>query len=495
VYTREIKNAINYDRTQHPERTNATFGRVTEVLENVLGPKSDEVISSLKQKLGSVQMNTELSEDHAEQIVSTLNAHALSPDQLQNIASQLQSSEISTKEALALHKKYKVPVSHLEKDIIPVAGNGCWIQDTKGNWYIDMDSNYSATNLGMNNPEIAQGLYNQANQLISMKEDRVQIARTRFLKEITEMMPKKLTYFYWQNSGGEAVDKALKIAKAYTDSKQVIAFKNGFHGRTHGAVSVTWNKDYRKPFHLHNEEWVHFAEFNDIESVKTLVEETGAKIIIMEMVQGEEAGNLPADPEFIEQLWKLKEEKDLVIIDDEVQAGFGRTAVKEGDWFACQSYDVIPDIITIGKSFGASYPVTAVVTTEEISQSMKPGYDGSTFGGNPMAMTSALIATRQMKEQKITKNVIARSKQIFDGLNQLQQKHDMIKDLQGRGLMISISLGSEENVSKAQEKLKEHGVKTSLSTGKYLRFLPPTIISESEVNLVLDRLDTSLQQC
>ena len=495
MYTREIKNAINYDRTQHPERTNATFGRVTEVLENVLGPKSDEVISSLKQKLGSVQMNTELSEDHAEQIVSTLNAHALSPDQLQNIASQLQSSEISTKEALALHKKYKVPVSHLEKDIIPVAGNGCWIQDTKGNWYIDMDSNYSATNLGMNNPEIAQGLYNQANQLISMKEDRVQIARTRFLKEITEMMPKKLTYFYWQNSGGEAVDKALKIAKAYTDSKQVIAFKNGFHGRTHGAVSVTWNKDYRKPFHLHNEEWVHFAEFNDIESVKTLVEETGAKIIIMEMVQGEEAGNLPADPEFIEQLWKLKEEKDLVIIDDEVQAGFGRTAVKEGDWFACQSYDVIPDIITIGKSFGASYPVTAVVTTEEISQSMKPGYDGSTFGGNPMAMTSALIATRQMKEQKITKNVIARSKQIFDGLNQLQQKHDMIKDLQGRGLMISISLGSEENVSKAQEKLKEHGVKTSLSTGKYLRFLPPTIISESEVNLVLDRLDTSLQQC
>jgi acetylornithine/succinyldiaminopimelate/putrescine aminotransferase len=259
-------------------------------------------------------------------------------------------------------------------------------------------------------------------------------------------------------------------------------------------VSVTWNKDYRKPFHLHNEEWVHFAEFNDIESVKTLVEETGARIIIMEMVQGEEAGNLPADPEFIKQLWKLKEEKDLIIIDDEVQAGFGRTAVKEGDWFACQSYDVTPDIITIGKSFGASYPVTAVVTTEEISQSMKPGYDGSTFGGNPMAMTSALIATRQMKEQKITKNVIERSKQIFNGLNQLQEKHDMIKDLQGRGLMISVSLGSEENVTAVQNKLKENGVKTSLSTGKYLRFLPPTIISESEVNLVLDRLNTSIQQ-
>ncbi|MBS3802804.1 MAG: aspartate aminotransferase family protein [Candidatus Thermoplasmatota archaeon] len=495
MYTREIKNAINYDRTKHPERTNATFGRVAEVLENVLESKSDELIISLQKKLGSVEMDAELSEEHAEKIVSTLNAHALTPDQLHAIALQLQSSEISTEEALALHKKYKVPVSHLEKDIIPVAGNGCWIQDTKGNWYIDMDSNYSATNLGMSNPEIGQGLYNQANLLISMKEDRVQIARTRFLKEMSDMMPKDLNYFYWQNSGGEAVDKALKIAKAYTDSKQVIAFKNGFHGRTHGAVSVTWNEAYRKPFHLNNEDWVHFATFNDIESVKKLVEKTGTKIIIMEMIQGEEAGNLPADPDFIKQLWNLKKEKDLIIIDDEVQAGFGRTAVKKGDWFACQSYQVVPDIMTIGKSFGGSYPVTAVVTNEKISQSMKPGYDGSTFGGNPMAMTSALIATRQMKEQEITKNVIARSKQFFDGLEQLQQKNDMIEDIQGRGLMISLLLGSEENVSKVQDNLKEHGVKTSLSTGKYLRFLPPTIISESEVNLVLDRLDTSIQQC
>lgn len=493
MYSREIKSAINYDRTNHPERTNATFGRVTEVLENVLGNNSADIISELQQKLKTVKKNTELNQDHAEQIISTLNSHSLQPDQMQKIAAQLQSSEISTEEAIALHQKYKVPVSHLEKDIIPVKGNGCWIQDTKGDWYIDMDSNYSATNLGMSNPEIAQGLYNQAKLLISMKEDRVQIARTRFLKEIDVMMPQSLHYFYWQNSGGEAVDKAIKIAKAHTDTKKVIAFKNGFHGRTHGAVSVTWNKDYRKPFHLADEDWVSFADFNDIDSVKKIVEETGAKIIIMEIVQGEEAGNLPADPEFIKELWKLKEEKELVIIDDEVQAGFGRTAVKKGDWFACQSYDVVPDIMTIGKSFGGSYPVTAVVTNEKISETMKPGYDGSTFGGNPMAMTAALIATRQMKEQNITENVIQRSKQFFNGLQELKKKHDIIAEIQGRGLMISFSLGSEKNVAKVQNQLIQNGVKTSLSTGKYLRFLPPTIISESEVNLVLKQLDAAIQ--
>lgn len=492
MYSQEIKNTINYNRTIHPERTNATFGRIAEVLENVVGSDSKDIIADLKKNLGSVENSTELSEDQAEQIVITLHIHSLTPDQLHQIADQLQSSEISTEEAIKFHQQYKIPVSHLEKDIIPIKGDGCWIQDTKGRWYIDMDSNYSATNLGMSNPEIAQGLYNQANLLISMKEDRVQIARTRFLKEVTEMMPKGLHFFYWQNSGGEAVDKAIKIAKAYTDTKNVIAFKNGFHGRTHGAVAVTWNEKYRKPFHLEDEDWVYFATFNNIESVKERVEETGAKIIIMEMVQGEEAGNLPADPEFIKALWELKEEKDLVIIDDEVQAGFGRTAVKKGDWFACQSYDVIPDIITIGKSFGGSYPVTAVVTNELISDSMQPGYDGSTFGGNPMAMTAALIATRQMREQRITENVIKRSEQFFNGIKSLRKKHDIIKGIRGRGLMIAISLGSEENVSKVQEQLLEHGVKTSLSTGKYLRFLPPTIIAEHEVDHVLKKLDESL---
>jgi acetylornithine/succinyldiaminopimelate/putrescine aminotransferase len=306
------------------------------------------------------------------------------------------------------------------------------------------------------------------------------------------MMPEGLHYFYWQNSGGEAVDKAIKMAKAYTNSKKVIAFKNGFHGRTHGAVSVTWNKQYRKPFHLDKEDWVRFASFNNIDSVKKIIDETKAKIVIMEIVQGEEAGNLPADPDFIADLWKLKKEKDLVIIDDEVQAGFGRTAVKKGDWFACQSYDVVPDIMAIGKSFGGSYPVTAVVTNKQISEAMKPGYDGSTFGGNPMAMTAALIATRQMKELNITENVIQRSKQFFNGLKELQKKHSIIKKIQGRGIMLSFSLGSAENVAKVQNKLIQNGVKTSLSTDEFLRFLPPTIISEHEVNVVLDRLDTVL---
>jgi acetylornithine/succinyldiaminopimelate/putrescine aminotransferase len=492
MISNKLKNAIIYDRTKNPERTNATFERIEEVFGNVLGEDAHQDMHELQKHLGSVDPRAPLNEKQADIILEFVDQKRYQQGILDAVVEQLEYSEISTDEAIAVHKKYKIPVSHLEKDIVPVKGQGSWILDTKGDWYLDMDSNYSATNLGMSNEEIAQGLYNQAKTLISMKEDRVQIARTRFLKEISSMMPKGLEYFYWQNSGGEAVDKALKIAKAYTNSRDVIAFKEGFHGRTHGAVAVTWEDDYKKPFSLDNEDWVHFATFNDIDSVKHLVKETGAKIIILELVQGEEAGNQPADPAFIQSLWEYARKHNLVIIDDEVQAGFGRTAVQQGDWFACDSYGVVPDIMTIGKSFGGGYPVTAVVTTKKVSDAMIPGYDGSTFGGNPMAMTAALIATRQMKEQDITGNVIKRSQQFFTGLKKLKQKHPIIGEIRGRGLMIAFSVGSEKNVQRLVEELHNQGVKTSLSTGEFIRFLPPTIISKGEVHEFLKRLDTAL---
>jgi acetylornithine/succinyldiaminopimelate/putrescine aminotransferase len=491
---KNLKKTIIYDRKTHPERTNATFERIEEVFINVMGKDIKKDLAQLKKHLEPINQRAPLNEQQADIIIEFINQQGYESSYLDKIQEQLTYSEISTQDAIAIHKKYKIPLSHLEQDIIPVKGNGCWIIDTKGKRYLDMDSNYSATNLGMANEEIAQGLYNQAKTLISMKEDRVQIARTRFLKEITTMMPHGLHYFYWQNSGGEAVDKAIKIAKAYTQSKDVIAFRKGFHGRTHGAVAVTWENKYKKPFKLDNEPWVHFAKFNDIISVKKVVEQTGAKILILELVQGEEAGNRPASQEFIDALWAYAKNNHLIIIDDEVQAGFGRTAIKKDDWFACMSYNVIPDIMVIGKSFGGGYPVTAVVTNKKISDAMKPGYDGSTFGGNPMAMTAALIATRQMKEKDITANVVARAQELKTGLQHLKNKYPIIEEIRGTGLMISVSLGSEKNVNTVAQNLHNHGIKTSLSTGKYIRFLPPTIITKQEIKTFIDSLEQALKE-
>jgi len=483
-----FKSIVN-DRREHPERLNATWERIEEVVKIACGDKADQILEESGKKIKDNRAY--LDEDQGRKITDLL-IDRCSITEVRLITDMLMECEVATKEAVDVHEQYKIPVSKLEKDIVPVRGEGAWIVDSRNRAFLDMDSNYSATNLGMNNPEIARGLYNQAMQLISMKEDRVHIARTRFLKNIQSMMPEGLHYFYWQNSGGEAVDKSLKIAKAFTGHKGVVAMKGGFHGRTHGAVAVTQEPKYRKPFFLDQEDWVHFVDFNDADAVEKLFAEEKAKTVILELVQGEEAGIRPAERGFAKQLRKVCDKYKAVMIVDEIQSGFGRTAEKKGHWFASMVYNVVPDIMTIGKSFGGGYPVTAVVTNKDISEAMQPGYDGSTFGGNPMAMVAAMIATRQMREKNITVNVIDRSEQLMKGLNDLVKKHDHMNEAHGMGLMIGFSLESAEKVAAFQEEMANQGVKTSLSTREMVRFLPPLIITAAEVDYLLRAIDNSL---
>lgn len=486
----DLYRSLINDRDKHPERLNATWERVEEVANLVLKKRAQALFDRVAPPN---DRRLTLTEGQGSELAAEIESLCTEAEVAQ-FTNRLFESELSTQEAIDLHERYKIPVSRLEKDIVPVRGEGAWITDTKGKTYLDMDSNYSATNLGMSNPEIALGLSNQAQQLISMKEDRVHIPRARFLKTIQEMMPAGLTQFYWQNSGGEAVDKALKIAKAFTGHKGVVAMKGGFHGRTHGAVAVTCEEKYRAPFFLDNEDWVHFVDFNDAEAVEKLLAAGKAKTVILELVQGEEAGIRPADREYAKQLREICDRHNCLMIVDEIQSGFGRTAEKPGQWFSCMVYDVVPDIMTIGKSFGGGYPVTAVVTNAQISAAMQPGYDGSTFGGNPMAMVAALLATRQMREKNITGNVIKRSQQIMDGLRKLQGKHDAIKEYRGLGLMIAFRLPESELVPQFQKAMAENGVKTSLSTREWIRFLPPLIITAEDVDHLLQAVDKSLEQ-
>ncbi len=490
MYEQALYCSIINNRTRHPERLNATMARIDEVVSIVLKDQDSSFLDEVRKKISDP---TEfLSESEGAQVADVIHANCTIPE-IKVIAEMLTDCEFSTDQAIAIHEKYKIPVSRLEKDIIPVRGDSAWIIDTKGDAYLDMDSNYSATNLGMNNPEIARGLFNQAMQLISMKEDRVHIPRTRFLMSIHDMMPEGLTQFYWQNSGGEAVDKALKIAKAYTGHKGVIAMEGGFHGRTHGAVAVTENDNYRKPFFLDNEDWVHFVPFNDTDAIEKLFADGSAKTVILEIVQGEEAGIRPAERDYPKKLRKICDRYDAVMIVDEIQSGFGRTAEEQGQWFASMVYDVVPDIMTIGKSFGGGYPVTAVVTNKKISDAMKPGYDGSTFGGNPMAMVAAMIATRQMRERDITGNVVKRSEQIMNGLEELRKTYPFVSDVRGLGLMIAFELESAEKVAAFQRQLAVNGVKSSLSTRNWVRFLPLLIITETDVRFLLKAIDASLK--
>lgn len=484
--------SIISDPKTNPERLNASFERIQEVVNLVFGESTPNLQSIMNNTChlnhdSRLPVNNEMAQIIAEKLIEKS-----SRSQIYKMARLLEDSEISAAEAIDLHEEFKIPVSRLEKDIIPVSGSGAWLRAIDGKKYLDMDSNYSATNLGLSNPEIALGLYNQARRLISMKEDRVHVARARFLKIFRGMLPEELNQFYWQNSGGEAVDKSLKIAKAFTQTTGVVAFKNGFHGRTHGAVAVTHNPKYRKPFGLDKVDWVYFVDFNDADSVEKLFAQKKAKIVILELIQSEEAGVRPADPEFVLKLRHICDQYNGVLICDEVQTGFGRVAEEEGQWFACQVYGVIPDIITIGKSFGGGYPVSAVVTNKDISQAMRPGYDGSTFGGNPMAMVAATIATSQMKSLNLTKKVPIRSAQLFEGLSKLRRIYPGMGEIRGKGLMFGFDLPSKSHVPQFQHEMSKNGVKTSLSTGLTVRFLPPLIITRKEVDFFLKTTDKSL---
>ncbi|GEM_PF-7296 len=479
------------DPTLHPERTNATLARIEEILGMLPGAVEGGVFPRCVAAAGpGAGYFDPLSAVAGEAVAAVLEA-ALDPASCAQVAEFLMESELSTGEVIQLHKDFKIPVSHLEDDLLPVKGDGAWIKDSTGKVYLDLDSNYSATNLGNANAELALGLFNQASLLVSQKEDRIQVARARFLKEFKGVLPEGLTCFYWQNSGGEAVDKALKIAKAYTGQTGVIAFEGGFHGRTHGAVSVTHKRAYRAPFGLDETGWVHFAPFGDAGAVESMLASGQARIVILELIQGEEAGVRPASKAFAGALRDLCDRYGALLIVDEVQTGFARVASGPGQWFACQEAGIVPDLMVIGKSFGGGYPVTAVVTKKAVSEAMQGGWDGSTFGGNPMAMTAALIATRQMKALDLPAKVAAKSALFKEGLSKIQSP--LFKGFRACGLMIGVDLESAECVKAVQEAMKLHGAHGSLSTGATMRWMPPLILSTEEVNQILEAFTAALK--
>ncbi|HDR06309.1 MAG TPA: aspartate aminotransferase family protein [Candidatus Coatesbacteria bacterium] len=496
VQVDDLVGALVADPVWSPERSNASLGRIREVLGLVLGDDSEagRIFGKCSRATGPSSDENAPLDDAAGLRTAAVLVEELDEAQLEQVAELLWLSEIATDEVIRLHRAYKIPVSRLEDDLLPVRGEGALVWDSRGREYVDLDANYSATNLGNANEAVARGLYNQACLLISQKEDRIGVARARFLREIAPMMPGDLHHFYWQNSGGEAVDKSLKIAKACTGQRGVVAFTGGFHGRTHGAVAVTHNEAYRRPFGLHEEDWVHFAKWGDLAAVERLLDEGKARIVILELVQGEEAGIRPATPEFAGGLRELCDKHDAVMIADEVQTGFARVAEGNGQWFASHRYGIVPDIITIGKSFGGGYPVTAVATGEKISRAMKPGYDGSTFGGNPMAMTAALIATRQMRELDLPSRVLELSARFKEGLKAIKKKHDVLGEIRVVGLMLGIDLDGADRVAEVQERMKKHGAHSSLSTGRTMRWLPPLVITEEQAEAVLQAFRLALEE-
>ncbi len=366
-------------------------------------------------------------------------------------------------------------------------GDGVNLYDIDGKEYLDFAAGIAVFALGYNDKKYNDALKAQIDKLIHTSNLFYNVPAIEAAKKIVKATG--LDRVFFTNSGTEAIEGAIKLARKYAylkDNKtdhEIIAMEHSFHGRSLGALSVTGNEHYQEPFKPLIG-GIKFAKFNDIESVKALVNEKTCAIIF-EPVQGE-GGIYPATEEFMKEVRRLCDEKDIVMICDEIQCGMGRT----GKLFAYEHYGVKPDIVTSAKALGCGVPVGAFIAKEEVAKAMVPGDHGTTYGGNPLATAAINVVFDLFEEYKILDNVNEVSKYLEEKLDELVSKHENVVARRGKGLMQGLVLTTP--VGEVVKKCISNGLFVISAGSNVLRMVPPLIIKKEDVDKMIDILDKSL---
>ena len=370
--------------------------------------------------------------------------------------------------------------------IVLEKGDGVYLYDTDGNRYLDFAAGIAVFAFGYNNKSYNDALKAQIDKLIHTSNLYYNIPAADAAKKLTGLSG--LDRVFFTNSGTEAIEGAIKTARKYAYNKdgstdhEIIAMEHSFHGRSMGALSVTGNAKYREAFQPLIG-GVKFAEFNDLESVKSLVTDKTCAIIL-EPVQGE-GGIYPASREFITGIRKICDEKDILLIFDEIQCGMGRT----GTMFANEEYGVKPDILTLAKALGCGIPVGAFLTTEKAA-ALVPGDHGTTYGGNPLAAAAVNHVLELFQTTDILAHVNQISEYLERQLDMLTAEVDCVEAHRGKGLMQGIILNRPANdvVMKAMDK----GLLVITAGSNVLRLVPPLIITERHVDEMIEKLKAAL---
>lgn len=372
-------------------------------------------------------------------------------------------------------------------------GDGMYLYDIEGRKYLDFVAGIAVFALGYNNKAYNDALKAQIDKVIHTSNYYYNIPAIEAAKKLKKISG--MDRIFYTNSGAEAVEGALKAARKYAflrdghTDHEIIAMNHSFHGRTMGALSVTGNPHYREAFEplIGN---IRFADFNDFESVKAQVTEKTCAIIF-ETVQGE-GGIYPADESFMKQVRALCDEKDILLILDEIQCGVGRT----GAMYAWQRYGVKPDIMTSAKAIGCGVPVGAFMMTEKVAQqSLTSGDHGTTYGGNPLACAAIAKVLDLFEEQNILANVNETGAYLYEKLDALTAKYDQIRAHRGIGLMQGLECDMPVNdiIHKAIEK----GLLLINAGTNIIRFIPPLIVTKADVDKMIEIVDACFaeQQC
>ena len=369
-------------------------------------------------------------------------------------------------------------------------GDGMYLYDIEGKKYLDFVSGIAVFALGYNNKAYNDALKAQIDKVIHTSNYYYNIPAIEAAKKLKKISGMDRIFF--TNSGAESVEGAIKAARKYAflrdghTDHEIIAMNHSFHGRTMGALSVTGNPHYREAFEpmIGN---IKFADFNDFESVKAAVTDKTCAIIF-ETVQGE-GGIYPATEEFLKQVRTLCDERDILLILDEIQCGMGRT----GSMYAWQRYGVKPDIMTSAKAIGCGVPVGAFMMTEKVAaHSLTSGDHGTTYGGNPLACTAISKVIDLFEKQNILANVNETGAYLYDKLEELAAKYDVIKAHRGVGFMQGLEIS--EPVGAVIYKAMAKGLLLINAGTNVIRFIPPLIASKKDVDDMIAILDASLKE-
>jgi acetylornithine/LysW-gamma-L-lysine aminotransferase len=364
-------------------------------------------------------------------------------------------------------------------------GKGSHVWDVDGKEYIDCMGGYGVALLGHQNERVVKAIKEQVDKIITVHSSLYNKTREEFLKILIGLAPKNLTQVHLNNSGAEAIEAAIKFARKFTGKKGMVAMKGSYHGKTFGALSLTFHPKYRKAFQPLVEK-VSFASFGDIESLRSVIDDDTA-FVILEPIQGE-SGIIVAPDGFLQDVRKLCDEKGILLIFDEIQAGLGRT----GRLWACDHWNTAPDIMCLAKGIAGGVPMGATLVRADILALINKGEHSSTFGGNPLSCAAGIAALKALTEDGLVENSEKMGKIFREGLERLKEKHPIIREIRGKGLMIGVEL--KFDVRDILMNLIKDGVLMLYSGRNILRILPPLVISEEDITKVLQSLDTVLSE-
>ena len=358
--------------------------------------------------------------------------------------------------------------NYVRDEIELVSGKGCYVYDQQGNQYLDFVSGIAVNNLGHQHPKVVNALNQQA--------AKIWHSSNLYTNSLQENVAKKLAagkdyVTFFCNSGAEANEAAIKMARKATGREKIISFVQSFHGRTYGALSATGQPQLQQGF-LPIVEGFEYLPYNQIEPLKEKLDASVAAVIL-EVVQGE-GGIIPAEKEWLKSVEHHCRANGSLLIIDEIQTGIGRT----GDLFAFESYAIDPDIVTVAKALANGIPVGAMLGKKKLAEVFGPGSHGTTFGGNNLAMSVAANVLEEINQEDFLAAVKSKGDYLINELNSLIDKSEKVLAVRGKGLMIGIELDSADSLKQVLNNLKTNNILALKAGATVLRLLPPLIIDQ-----------------